>query len=35
MVNPFSRDSFNLTEQARLYRTDRDLYDRMKAQANR
>jgi hypothetical protein len=35
MVNPFRRDSFNLTEQARLYRTDRDLYDRMKAQANR
>jgi hypothetical protein len=35
MVNPFNRDSFNLTEQARLYRTDRDLYDRMKAQANR
>ena len=35
MVNPFNRDSFNLTEQARLYRTDLDLYDRMKAQANR
>jgi hypothetical protein len=35
MVNPFSRDSFNLTEQARLFRTDRDLYDRMKATANR
>ncbi len=35
MVNPFSRDSFNLTEQARLYKTDRDLYDRMKASANR
>jgi len=25
MANPFSRDSFNLTEQARLFRTDRDL----------
>jgi len=35
MKNPFSRESFNLTEQARLYRTDRDLYDRMKAAANR
>jgi hypothetical protein len=35
MSNPFSRDSFNLTEQARLFRTDRDLYDRMKAAANR
>lgn len=29
--NPFSKDSFNLTEQARLYKTDRDLYDRFKA----
>jgi len=35
MSNPFNRDSFNLTEQARLFRTDRDLYDRMKAAANR
>jgi len=35
MTNPFSRDSFNLTEQARLFRTDRDLYDRMKAAASR
>jgi hypothetical protein len=35
MANPFSRDTFNLTEQARLFRTDRDLYDRMKAAANR
>ena len=35
MSNPFSRESFNLTEQARLFRTDRDLYDRMKATANR
>ena len=35
MANPFSRDSFNLTEQSRLFRTDRDLYDRMKAAANR
>ena len=33
--NPFSRDSFNLTEQSRLFRTDRDLYERMKAAANR
>lgn len=35
MTNPFNRDSFNLTEQARLFRTDRDLYDRLKATANR
>jgi hypothetical protein len=35
MANPFSRDSFNLTEQSRLFRTDRDLYERMKAAANR
>ena len=35
MSNPFSRDSFNLTEQARLFKTDRDLYERMKATANR
>ena len=33
MKNPFMADSFNLTEQARLYRTDRDLYDRMRAAA--
>jgi hypothetical protein len=35
MANPFNRDTFNLTEQARLFRTDRDLYERMKATANR
>jgi hypothetical protein len=35
MSNPFNRDSFNLTEQSRLFRTDRDLYERMKAAANR
>jgi hypothetical protein len=35
MANPFNRDTFNLTEQARLFRTDRDLYERMKANANR
>lgn len=34
-ANPFSGDSFNLTEQARLFRTDRDLYERLKAAANR
>jgi len=33
--NPFAQESFNLTEQARLFRTDRDLYDRMKAAAAR
>ena len=35
MSNPFNKETFNLTEQARLFRTDRDLYDRMKAMANR
>jgi hypothetical protein len=35
LKNPFARESFNLTEQARLFRTDRDLYDRMKAVATR
>ena len=35
MKNPFDRESFNLTEQSRLFRTDRDLYDRLKAQAGR
>jgi hypothetical protein len=34
MKNPFARDSFNLTEQARLYRTDRDLYDRLRSAAS-
>ena len=33
--NPFSPHNFNLTEQSRLYRTDRDLYDRLKAAAKR
>tara|TARA_R100001163_G_scaffold65447_1_gene62640 strand:- start:196 stop:873 length:678 start_codon:yes stop_codon:yes gene_type:complete len=33
--NPFLPDSFNLTEQSRLFRTDRDLYDRLKAAAKR
>ena len=32
--NPFSREHFNLTEQSRLFRTDRDLYERLKASAN-
>mgnify|MGYP003136045533 CR=1 FL=1 len=33
--NPFARDTFNLTEQSRLFRTDRDMYERLKAAANR
>lgn len=33
--NPFARETYNLTEQSRLYRTDRDLYDRLKAAAMR
>jgi len=32
--NPFDREHFNLTEQARIFRTDRDLYERLKAAAN-
>ena len=28
--NPFAAESFNITEQMRLYRTDKDLYDRLK-----
>jgi multidrug efflux pump subunit AcrA (membrane-fusion protein) len=33
--NPFMPESFNLTEQSRLFRTDRDLYDKLKAAAGR
>jgi len=33
--NPFAPESFNLTEQSRLFRTDRDLYDRLKAAVGR
>jgi len=33
ITNPFAKETFNLTEQARLYRTDRDLYDRLKSAA--
>ena len=33
--NPFNKKTFNLTEQSRLFRTDRDMYDRLKAAANR
>ena len=33
--NPFAPESFNLTEQSRLYKTDRDLYARLKAAAAR
>src|SRR5690606_37211753 len=31
--NPFSKEHFNLTEQGRLFRTDPELYKRLKAQA--
>ena len=31
VTNPFARDSFNLTEQARLFRTDPELYQKLKA----
>jgi hypothetical protein len=33
--NPFAAESFNITEQMRLYRTDKDLYDRLKNAAAR
>jgi len=33
--NPFSAENFNLTEQSRLYKTDRDLYERLKNAASR
>lgn len=33
--NPFSREHYNLTEQARIYKTDPELYARLKAAANR
>ena len=32
-VNPFAPESFNLTEQARLFRTDPELYQKLKAAA--
>ena len=35
MSNPFAAGSYNLTEQSRLFSTDRDLYERLKAQAGR
>lgn len=33
--NPFAKETFNLTEQSRLYKTDRDMYERLKAAALR
>ena len=33
--NPFAKETFNLTEQSRLFRTDRDLYERLKNAVNR
>ena len=33
--NPFAKETFNLTEQSRLYKTDRDMYERLKAAAAR
>jgi hypothetical protein len=35
VANPFLPENYNLTEQSRLFRTDRDLYERLKAQAAR
>ena len=33
--NPFDADNYNLTEQCRLFKRDKDLYDRLKAAAKR
>ena len=33
--NPFAPDNFNITEQMRLYRTDKALYDKLQSQAKR
>ena len=33
--NPFAAETFNITEQMRLYRTDKDLYDRLKNSVKR
>ena len=33
--NPFAKETYNLTEQSRLFRQDRDMYERLKAAANR
>jgi len=33
--NPFAQETFNLTEQSRLFRTDRDMYERLKTAAAR
>ena len=33
--NPFASETFNITEQMRLYRTDKDLYDRLQSAAKR
>jgi hypothetical protein len=35
MKNPFSKESYNLTEQGRLFKTNRELYEKLKAEANR
>ena len=29
--NPFAKESYNLTEQSRLYRTDRDMYEEVES----
>jgi len=33
--NPFAPDSFNITEQMRLYRTDKAMYDKLQSQVKR
>jgi len=34
-VNPFDKETFSLTEQGRLFRTNRALYDQLKSAAKR
>ena len=33
--NPFAPDNYNITEQMRLYRTDKNLYEKLQLQARR
>lgn len=35
MKNPFAKESYNLTEQGRLFKTNRELYEKLKAEVSR
>lgn len=35
MKNPFAKESYNLTEQGRLFKTNRELYEKLKSEATR